>query len=177
MFFAFALFLAGAAHFARGAVTKEYQVKAVFLFNFAQFVQWPPKALKGSEPFCIGVLGEDPFDGFLDETVKGEMVDGHPLVVRRFASVEEVKKCQILFISRSEMGRLDAIFAALKGRSILTVGDDEGFIRKGGITRFVMDQNKVHLRISPNAAKREGLVISSKLLRLAEIEDHGEMAP
>ena len=53
--------------------SKEYQIKAAFLFNFAQFVEWPPTAFTNADaPFCIGVLGDDPFGAALDETVQGE---------------------------------------------------------------------------------------------------------
>ena len=63
----------------------EYQVKAAYLFNFGQFVEWPPQAYDSpSAPFVIGVVGEDPFGKTLDEVVAGESLGGHPLVVRRF---------------------------------------------------------------------------------------------
>ncbi len=160
---------------AETGVSKEYQVKAVFLFNFAQFVKWPPAAFsRPDEPFRIGVLGNDPFDAFLDETVKGEKVDGHPLVIRRYSSAEDAKDCQILFISGSEGPQMAAILEGLKGLNILTVGDTEGFIKSGGIVRFVTVDNKIHFRINPEAAKRAKLVISSQVLRLAEISETGQ---
>ncbi|HJT25639.1 MAG TPA: YfiR family protein, partial [bacterium] len=156
-------------------VSKEYQVKAVFLFNFAQFVKWPRAAFtRENEPFRIGILGEDPFDAFLDETVKGEKVDGHPLLIRRCNGIEDAKNCQIVFVSRSESQRMENILAGLKGRNILTVSDTEGFIKSGGIVRFVTEGNKVHFRINPEAAKRVKLAISSKVLRLAEIAQPGQ---
>ena len=157
-----------------GEIAKEYQVKAVFLYNFVQFVTWPPQAFSGpGAPFRIGILGEDPFGSYLDETVKGEMVDGHPLVVERYGSVAEAGGCQILFVGRSEMGNLESIFASIQGKPILTIGDAQGFIQRGGIVRFDLKDNKVHLRISLKAAKRARLEISSKLLRLADIVDTG----
>jgi hypothetical protein len=160
---------------AQTAIFKEYQVKAVFLLNFAQFVQWPPAAFTSAgEPFRIGVLGEDPFGSFLDETVSGEKVEGHPLVIQRCGSAGDAKGCQILFISRSESGRMEDILAGLKDKSILTVGDTEGFIKNGGVIRFVMEENKVHFRINLEAAKRVNLAISSKVLRLAEITGPGK---
>lgn len=154
--------------------TGEYQVKAVFLFNFAQFVQWPPQAFsRPDQPFRIGILGEDPFGPYLDQTVQGEKIDGHPLVVKRCTGVEDARDCQILFIGRSQMGNLEGIFAALQGLSILTVGDAQGFVQRGGVLRFNMVDNKVHLRVSLKAAQRANLAISSKLLRLADIVDTG----
>lgn len=167
--------MGGACLFAEIPVSKEYQVKAVYLFNFAQFVKWPSNAFtRPDEPFCIGILGQDPFDAFLDETVHGEKVDGHPLVIRRCNNAEEAKGCQILFISGSESPRMEAVLGGLKGRNILTVGDTEDFIKDGGIVRFITKGNKIHFRISPEAAKRAKLVISSKVLRLAEIAKPGQ---
>src|SRR5579859_1986919 len=71
------------------------QVEAVFLFYFSQFVDWPPGAFAGEgSPIVIGVLGDDPFDGTLDQAVAGERVDGRPIAVRRLKSIAEAKGCQ-----------------------------------------------------------------------------------
>jgi hypothetical protein len=157
------------------AISKEYQIKAVFLFNFAQFVQWSETNFPAAgAPFCIGVLGDDPFNTFLDETVRGENIKGHPLIIQRYRNVDEIKECQVLFISRSESGSMGQILARLKGRNILTVGDAEGFLKNGGDIRFATEQNKIHLRVSLEAAKSTNLVISSKILRLSEIIEPGK---
>ena len=88
----------------------EYQLKAVFLFNFAQFVEWPASAFPEPDtPLAICVLGEDPFGPYLDETVRGETVGNHPLAVRRYRAVDEVTGCHILFVSRQEQGHLREI--------------------------------------------------------------------
>jgi hypothetical protein len=170
-----ALLLAGGAPArARPPISKEYQIKAVCLFNFAQFVAWPAATFhKPDDPFRIGVLGDDPFGSFLDETVQGEKVDGHPLVIERYDSVADAKDCQILFISGSESNRLEDVLDALKDSPILTVSDMEGFSQRGGVVRFLIEKNKIHLKINLAAAKRSGLDISSKVLRLADIVEPG----
>lgn len=169
------LWAGGPSLSAKTAISKEYQIKAVFLFNFAQFIKWPRAAFgRANEPFRIGVLGDDPFNAFLDETVRGEKVDGHPLVVQRYGRVEDIKDCQILFISRSESQRIESIIAGLKGKNILTVGDVEGFIQKGGAIRFFTEKRKIRFKINPEATKRVNLSISSKMLRLAEIAEPGK---
>jgi hypothetical protein len=152
----------------------EYEVKAAFLFNFSQFVDWPPAAFaNGSSPLVIGVLGRDPFGATLDEIVRGETVSGRPLAVRRYQSVEQVDACHILFIDRSQEPRLAAVLAALKGRSVLTVGDFQGFALRGGMIRFRTVANKIRLRVNLTAAQEAKLTISSKLLRSAEIVESG----
>src|SRR2546425_8546554 len=121
---------------AQTAPAQEYQLKAVFLFNFAQFVEWPPEAFPEAQtPLVIGVLGKDPFGAYLDETVRGETVNNRPLTVQRYRQAKEIKTCHVLFISRSEAYRLEQIFASLKGREILTVGDAGGFARRAGRIR------------------------------------------
>ena len=156
------------------AVASEYQLKAVFLFNFTQFVEWPSQAFADAKsPLVIGVLGSDPFGDYLDETVRGETVNGRPLQVRRYASVDEVSNCHVLFISHSEATRQAAILSKLKGKSILTVGEDDGFVSAGGMIRFLTVSNKIRLRIGLASAQQAALTLSSKLLRPADIVTNG----
>jgi hypothetical protein len=151
------------------------QVEAVFLFNFSQFVEWPSQAFADpGSPIVICVLGSDPFGATLDEVVRGEVVKGRPLAVRRFKHIEELTDCQILFVSRSERERLQPILEKLKGRNILTVSDFEEFAGEGGVICFVLVDNKIRLRVNLGAAKAAGLTLSSKLLRPAQLVGPGE---
>ena len=155
---------------AQAAPTPEYQLKAVFLFNFAQFVEWPPSAFPDSgAPLVIGILGADPFGSYLDETVRGERVNEHPLVVQRFRRVEDIAACHILFVAEPGRGHLKPILDSLKGRSVLTVSDVERFTSRGGMIGFVTDQHRIRLRINLAAARAAELTISSKLLRPSQI--------
>jgi hypothetical protein len=149
------------------APVREYQVKAVFLYNFTQFVEWPPSAFNGTNaPFVIGILGPDPFGGFLDETVAGEKMNGHPMVVQRYTDLKDAMACHILFINLPNQSE---VLTGLNNRSTLTVSDKDNFARIGGMIRFFTEKNKIRLQINPSAAKAANLIISSKLLRVAEI--------
>lgn len=164
------LLAAGPSLAAQTGAATEYQVKAVFLFNFAQFVDWPADAFSGPDsPVVIGVLGEDPFGDFLDQTVRHEHLGGRPFQVRRYQSADEIKTCHILFISRSEADRPEEVLAALKHRPLLTVSDADGFAQRGGMIRFVTDRSRIRLQLNVGAAEAAHLTISSKLLRVAEI--------
>jgi hypothetical protein len=155
---------------AYAAAPSEYEVKAVFLFNFSQFVSWPSAAFdKANAPMIIAVLGTDPFGHELDAVVEGEHVGTHPLVVRRFHDVSEIKDCHILFIDRSESAQLAKIVQALRGRSILTVSDIDNATRAGVMVDLVKQSDRIRLRINVAEARADGLTISSQLLRPAEI--------
>ena len=150
--------------------TTEYQVKAAYLFNFGQFVEWPAHtAAAANAPFVIGVVGKDPFGKTLDDVVRGETLGGRQLVVQRFQDAREITDCQILFISRSESERLDETIEALRGRHVLTVTDIEGAEKRGAMIVLVNDHKRIRMRINLAAAKASDLVISSKLLRPAEV--------
>jgi len=149
--------------------SKEYQVKAVFLFNFTQFVEWPANAFSDPEsPLIIGVLGKNPFGTYLGETVRDEKINGHPLVVKYFLKAEDAENCHVLFVNQSKPEELKKALAILKSRSILTVGDASTFIQNGGIIQFLTKSNKIRIQINAETAKAADLSISSKLLRLSE---------
>jgi hypothetical protein len=164
------LFASGTMAHAQTAPSREYQLKAVFLFNFVQFGEWPQATFPdAATPIVIGVLGADPFGSSLEEAVLGETIRGRSLVIRRYRRVEEVENCQVLFVSSSESARIEKILARLNGRSILTVADAEGFAQQGGMIRFVTENKKIRFHVNLDAVRAAGLVLSSKLLRSAEI--------
>jgi hypothetical protein len=160
--------IAGLPRGARGqeAAPSEYQMKAAFLYNFAKFVEWPPTALPEHSALVIGVLGDDPFDGVLENILRNKNVAGHPLAFRPVKSLDEAQTCQILFISSSEKKRWAEISAALAGSSVLTVSENDHFTDNGGMIYFFMEDRRVCFDINAEAARRAGLTISSKLMLL-----------
>jgi hypothetical protein len=162
---------------AQGAATREYQIKAVFLFNFLQFVEWPPEAFSAADtPLRIGVLGDDPFGSALEEAVRDEKVQDRRLEVRRSRRLEDLTDCQLLFICRSEQRRVDEILSALAGRPVLTVSEVDGFARRGGVIAFYPDGKKVRFEINPASARQRGLKMSSELLGLGRLVGEGTVA-
>ncbi len=154
--------------------SREYQLKAAFLFNFAQFTQWPTNAFTNSHsPIVIGVLGRDPFGQALQETVKGEFINGRPLALQHYDRVEEIKECHILFIAPSENRRSHRVVEALANRPILTVADAETEEGREVMIRFVERSNKLRVRINLEAVSEADLTLSSKLLRAAELVSAG----
>ena len=151
---------------------RESEVKATLLFNFCHFVEWPAGAFADSSaPFVIGILGRDPFGRFIDDLVKGEKSHGRSIEVRRFARLEEMTEVHLLYVSPSEQTRIRGIIAALRGRPLLLTGEEAkpGFTRFGGMIEFTTDGQNLKLRINLDEARKAGLAISARLLRLAEV--------
>jgi hypothetical protein len=160
---------------AQTSVSREYQLKAAFLLNFARFVEWPEKSfLTTDSPIIIGILGNSPFDTYLEEIISDEKIKEHPVIVHYYKSTEEIKICHILFINLTETKLQKQALTYLKGRSILTVSDASQFLKSGGIIKFFTRDNKIKLQINLEATKTSNLVISSRLLKLAEIFNQKE---
>ncbi len=147
----------------------EYKVKALFLYNFAKYVDWPDGTFANAKtPFTIGILGKDRISDDLRGTVEGKTIDGHPLIIKRVASDGDFKDCQIIFVSNSENAATEDIIARIGTMHILTVGEDSAFLEKGGCINLVLKEEKVHLEVNLAAANKAALKISSKLLAVAE---------
>ncbi|MGA3236142.1 MAG: YfiR family protein [Bryobacteraceae bacterium] len=151
----------------------EYQVKAAFLYNFAKFVQWPSDAFQSaSEPIAICVLGQDPFGRSLEDTVAGRAIEGRSLIVRHISTVKQVAGCHVLFIGSADHKRSPPMLADIKP-GILTVGESDASGADGVVINFKLDEGKVRFDINVDAAEREKLQISSRLLSLAHIVEPG----
>ncbi len=167
---AVALALAPEKTRAQSDVSREYQIKAAFLFHFAQFVEWPSEnSTNATAPFVIGILGENPFGGALDEIVRGETISNRKIVVQYSRRAEDLKNCRIVFVCQTEKARLPRILEELNREGLLTVGECDGFARRGGVMNFFLEDGRVHFEINPDAADREKLKISSQLFRLGKI--------
>jgi hypothetical protein len=157
-------------HRVEAQISREYQLKAVFLFNFAQFTDWPTNTFADPQaPIVVGIVGSDPFGAFLDATMRNETVNGRKLVVERYQRSEDIRTCHILFIAPSEARQLDRILDSLKGKPVLTVSDLEGSAYRGVMIRLLTENNKIRIRINVDSVAEAKLTISSKLLRAAEL--------
>ncbi len=145
----------------------EYDLKAIYLYNFTQFVAWPAGARAPGTPVVIGLFGDDPFDGRLELIARRGQTDRPKIEVRKLNEIAEARACHVVFIGTSESRRLRAILAEVEGLPVLTVGDDDSHALRGSMVGFYVERGTVRIAINERAAARNGLTISSKLLRVA----------
>ena len=161
--------------------SREYQVKAAFLYNFIMFVDWPQEKVANGSEITIGIIGDDPFDNAFDP-IKNKHAGNRDIVVKRFKglqalkasdqldkTVDAIRKCHLLFICRSEKDVVSEIMTLLKGSNVLVIGDMEVFLETGGgIINFILQDEKVRFEVDLSAAKQANLKIRSQLLKLAK---------
>lgn len=165
----FLVMLAAQTVSAQNPANREYLIKAAYLYNLGRYVQWPKASLAdANSPFVIGVLEPDPFGESLNVIARTKDLDGRRIEIRRFSRADEINGCHILYLPKA-VAEQEAILQRLSGKHILSVGETAEFLPQGGVVHFALVENKVRLEVSLQAAKRESLQFSSKLLQLAQI--------
>lgn len=151
----------------------EYNVKLAYLYNFGRYLKWPSNEGVPNEknPWVIGILGDDPFGKAAEELASGKRnLDGRPIVIKHFSSIEEYQPCNVLFLVRNiPQDKQEAIIQALHNQPVLVVGEVPGFADKGGCVNFFRDGTNVRFEINVEALNKRQIQASSKLLGLARI--------
>lgn len=158
------LFAVNSAAKAEDAPTIEYKVKASYLYNFLQFVEWPLEAF-ANDTISVCVFGADNFGAALGP-IAGEVVRGRTIAVRYFQDLKGLENCHLVFVSASERSRDSQVLQHLLGRPVLTVGESSGFAARGGTINLIRVADKIRFEINQQAAKRNRLKISAQLLQL-----------
>jgi len=148
----------------------EHDVKASFVYTVAKFVEWPDRAFeRPGAPLVFEVLGEDPLEEALQRAARGKTVNGHPVEILKARDARDLTPCHVLYIGRSEAGRLRSVLDRVRDATVLTVGELESFAEDGGVMGLRLEQNMIRFEVNVDAAARAHLSISSKILKLGTV--------
>jgi hypothetical protein len=149
----------------------EYEVKAAFLYNFVQFTTWPDAAFAAAdEPFGVCVAGTDPFGPRLESTFAGETFGKHRMQIHRLqGTTTPPGRCHLLFVADDGTARLPALVKSHP--YALLVGESPDFLLRGGIINFIVEAGRVRFDVNTGTAATRGLMLSSRLLRIARVAD------
>lgn len=165
----FALLCLLPSDYAHAESATEHELKAVFLYNFANYITWPESAFQNKDsPFNYCLLGRSRINDSLNAVIKNETIKGRHLRLVEFQHPTQLSECHILFIHQMVEGYPPDLLRQLAAESILTVGDDANFIPAGGAISLLQKARKIDLVISMDAVELARLKVSSKLLRLAK---------
>jgi hypothetical protein len=168
---------AGRSFAADQQTLSEYQIKAGFFFNFTRFVEWPETAFAtATSPILACVVGETPLTDLVIDVVVGRVVNGRAVSIRRVKASDDLRRCNLLFISAAEERRAAEILAGLKKTSTLTVGETPGFAQAGGMINFSIQENKVKLELNLDETTRAGLKVNSKLIAVSRLVSRNSVA-
>ena len=151
-------------------ISKEYQLKAAFLFNFTKFVEWPAARFAGAEsPIVIAVVGRNPFGDELEKIVRDRTVNGRRLVIVHLDTADEALQVHAVFIAVGEEPLVEKQIGPLIDAGVLVVGESERLAALGGAVTFKTADDKVRFEINIASAEQSRVKISSQLLKLATV--------
>ncbi len=148
----------------------EYDVKVAFIYNFATLVRWPEGSFADpGAPLSFAILGTRDFAPNTERFFEGKKIGSHPVEVVRISDPSELAGHHIVFVSAAERNRTAKVLQGARGTRLLTIGETEGFAKRGGIINFYREGNKIRFEINRAAADIAGIHVSSRLLRLAKL--------
>lgn len=154
----------------QGAVFKEYELKAAFLYHFTKFTEWPTNRFQNADaPFIIAMAGHSRSTVELEQIAQERKVQGRTVIIRTVKTLEAAHDAHVLFVSSSEDARLKEWLPAVPRSGLLSIGESESFARQGGIINFVLEGENIRFEINMGQADSAGVKISAQLQKLARI--------
>jgi hypothetical protein len=148
--------------------SREYQIKAAFLYNFTRFTEWPAGSFAdASSPIAIGTYCAEPFSGMLEKLVKSRAVNGRKIAVTRLDSADAARTMHVVFVCADSEALLPDIAEAVGSSPVLTVSETNRSAASVACIDFHVDDGRVRFEINMTASEHAGLQISAQLQKLA----------
>jgi hypothetical protein len=145
----------------------ESQVKAMFVYNFLKFVEWPPDLSVGlKDPFVVLIIGEGATADATERFLESKTIEDRPVVVRRTEWDQSLAGVRAAFVVEQDSKKLHRILNAAAAAGVLTIGEGESFTTRGGVIALLVHDRRVRFDVDTSAAQSAGLRVSSKLLAL-----------
>jgi YfiR/HmsC-like len=155
----------------------EYQIKAAFLYKFCLYVEWPATAFAAADsPIVLGLAAPDDMIGAVENAIRGRVINGRQLQLRRIDTASDLAGLHLLFIARPEPAYLTQWEARAQGLPLLLVTESAAGLDGGIGINFAVQDNRVRFDVGLDAASRNGLRLSAQLLKVARTV-RGEAGP
>ncbi len=144
-------------------------MRAAFVFNLTKYVSWPGTR----DRLVIGVIGPGEIGPVLKQVLEGKLSDGRRITVMMHSPDSELNECDVLYVTGVSFGTLKSILNRPSNRPVLTVGDNEQFVRAGGMVGLVRSGDQIEIEVNLPALRGRQLDMSSRLLNLAVLVPGG----
>jgi hypothetical protein len=149
----------------RGADDTTSKIKAVFVYNFTKYIEWPSAYKTGN--FVIGILGSSNIFNELNNMAATKKAGSQTFEIKPFSNAAAISKCHILFVSQDYAASMKDVLAKIKGNSTLVVTEKPGLAKQGAAINFVVQDNKQKFELNKANAEKYDLKVSSNLESLA----------
>ena len=154
--------------------SQELDFRVRSLETLIRFVEWPEESRpRNGSPFVVAVAGPPELVEAVRNRFRGVQVARTEVLVRQLDRTEHLRDCHLVyFCRRTRFGHVSKLVTG----PVLTVGESPGFLAAGGMVNF-MPKGRSLFQVNERALREAGLMMSSKLLRLAEVFREPEPAP
>ena len=150
------------------AANLERNVKAAFLVKFLGYVDYPEHAAPApGEPLVIGVLGDDAVAEELGRITAGRAMNGRQVSVRKLHQGDAPGQVHLLFIAEDNASDIERALASVRQMPVLTVTETARNLRQDSVINFRVIDEHVRFEVSLEAAAKNNLKLSSRLLAVA----------
>lgn len=171
----------GSLLFAQEQVAEEYEVKALMLKSFTIYINWPKgsRVYDKSRPFVLGVIGDNPFvikkrgketgQDWLTVSLGRQKIQNKEVEIRAISDIKEIAEVDFLFVSKSEKKNVDDIVEAARKNNVLTIGDTDGYAKKGILINIYVERGSPKFEVNLMAFLEAGFSADHRMLKLARI--------
>lgn len=153
------LFIAG-----KLANAQDEKFKALFMYNFTKYLEWPSDQQKGE--FVIGVYGPSQIIQELNIIAEKKTVGNQPIVIKKIIELEDVAKCNILYIPERQSSKIEEIYQKCASRGILIITDKEGMGKTFAGINYIKVNGKQNFEVNRKNIEGKGIKVNSALLEL-----------
>ena len=147
----------------------ESEVKAMFVYNFLKFVEWPSESIRTKDPFVVLIIGEGTTADATERFLEAKTIGERPIFVRRTKWDQSLAGARAVFVVERDPKKLHLILEGAAAAGVLTIGEGESFATRGGMIGLLVENRKVRFDVDTTAAQVAGLRVSSKLLALTRV--------
>jgi len=144
----------------------EFDLKAAIIINMVMFVEWPQReAPPSDDTLTVCFIDNSPVAKAL-ANAQGKSIRNKTISIRK-ATLETVSGCHVVYVSPTERDQLQDLTTRLQSTPVLIAGDSPDYLRRGVMLNLELSEGHIIFDINQSSARKAGLQISSKALRLA----------
>ncbi len=142
------------------------KIKAVFIYNFTKYIEWPADYQEGD--FTIAILGDnESLYKELSNMSKVKKVANRPFTIKAISNPSEIGKSHIVYIPKDNSSLVAKALSTVKGKSTLIVTESTGYAKKGATINFMIAGGRQKFELNKSTAQQHNLKVSSTLESIA----------
>lgn len=154
----------------------ERRVKAVSLYKFLGYVEWPPATFAQIDlPYVVGVINDDDLADELTRISTGHKLYNRAVIVKKMSFGAPLTNLNALFIGSGDPQRQAQTLKNVQSQPILVVTETEGALAQGSMINFRVVDDRVRFEVSLDTVEKAHLKISSRMLSVALLVARGTL--